>query len=75
MAILHLDNALFWAFLIFIASYIPVSGAPWASWSPPIFALVQFESFWPAIILLGCCRPIRRSWSATSSCRACRATA
>lgn len=52
MALLRLDNALFWAFLIFLASYIPILGGAVGCILPPLFALVQFpDSFWPAIIL------------------------
>jgi AI-2 transport protein TqsA len=53
MEIVGLDNALFWAILIFIASYIPVVGGIVAVAVPPIFALVQFASIWPAVILFG----------------------
>ena len=51
MTAVGLDNALFWAILIFIASYIPVVGGIVAVALPPIFALVQFETFWQAIVL------------------------
>ncbi len=52
MAVLRLDNAFFWAFLIFLAAYIPILGGAIGCFLPPLFALVQFpESFWPAIIL------------------------
>ena len=51
MAIVGLDNAVFWAILIFIASYIPVVGGILAVAAPPIFALVQFETLWQAITL------------------------
>jgi AI-2 transport protein TqsA len=53
MVSVGLDNALFWAILIFIASYIPVVGGLVAVALPPIFALVQFETPWQAIILFG----------------------
>lgn len=47
MMILGLENALFWAFLIFLASYIPVIGGIVGVALPGVFALVQFESpFW-----------------------------
>lgn len=59
MAVVGLDNAVFWAFLIFIASYIPVIGGAVGILAPPIFALIQFESFWPAIILLGVLQAIQ----------------
>jgi predicted PurR-regulated permease PerM len=51
MVVVGLDNALFWAILIFIASYIPVVGGVIAVAAPPIFALVQFDTLWQAIAL------------------------
>ncbi len=52
MALLRLDNAFFWAFLIFLASYIPILGGAIGCFLPPLFAIVQFpDSFLPAIIL------------------------
>jgi predicted PurR-regulated permease PerM len=52
MMLLRLDNALFWAFLIFIAAYLPIIGGAVGCFLPPLFALVQFpDSLWPAIIL------------------------
>jgi AI-2 transport protein TqsA len=54
MMVLRLDNALFWAFLIFMAAYIPIIGGAVGCILPPLFALVQFpHSFWPALILFG----------------------
>ena len=53
MAVVGLDNAVFWAILIFIASYIPIVGGVVAVALPPIFALVQFPTPWPALILFG----------------------
>jgi predicted PurR-regulated permease PerM len=52
MAAVGLDNAVFWAFLIFIASYIPVIGGLIGILAPPLFALVQFETYWQALTLL-----------------------
>ncbi|MDP3176171.1 MAG: AI-2E family transporter [Phenylobacterium sp.] len=52
MTAIGLDNAIFWSFLIFIASYIPVIGGLVGILAPPLFALVQFETFWQAIVLL-----------------------
>jgi len=52
MAAVGLDNAVFWAFLIFIASYIPVIGGLIGILAPPIFALVQFDTYWQAITLI-----------------------
>jgi AI-2 transport protein TqsA len=51
MALVGLDNAIFWSILIFIASYIPVVGGIVAVAIPPIFALVQFDTLWQAIAL------------------------
>jgi predicted PurR-regulated permease PerM len=51
MMAVGLDNALFWAILIFIASYIPVVGGIVGVAAPPIFALVQFPTLWQAIVL------------------------
>ncbi len=54
MLLLRLDNAMFWAFLIFVAAYIPIIGGAIGCILPPLFALVQFpDSFWPALILFG----------------------
>lgn len=53
MFAIGLDNALFWAILIFIASYIPVVGGIVAVALPPIFALVQFDGLWQAAVLFG----------------------
>ena len=52
MAAVGLDNAVFWAILIFIASYIPIVGGVVGVAMPPIFALVQFDTLWQAIVLL-----------------------
>jgi AI-2 transport protein TqsA len=51
MAVVGLDNALFWAILIFFASYIPVVGGIVAVAAPPIFAILQFDTLWQAIAL------------------------
>jgi AI-2 transport protein TqsA len=52
MMAVGLDNAGFWAFIIFIAGYIPIIGGAIGCFVPPIFALVQFDVLWPAIVLL-----------------------
>lgn len=52
MLIVGLDNALFWALLIFLASYIPVVGGLVGIALPPVFALVQFGGWWQAVVLL-----------------------
>lgn len=53
MMAVGLDNALFWTFVIFIVSYIPIIGGIVGVAAPPIMALVQFESLWQAIVLFG----------------------
>ena len=53
MAAVGLDNAVFWAFLIFIVNYIPIIGAVAAIVLPAIFALVQFDGYVQALIVLG----------------------
>jgi len=59
MAVTGLDNAVFWAFLIFIVSYIPIIGGAVGILAPPIFALIQFPTFWPAVILLAILQTIQ----------------
>lgn len=51
MRAVGLQNAEFWTFVIFVVSFIPVLGGAVAGCAPPLFALVQFESYWPAVIL------------------------
>ncbi len=45
LEIMGLENALFWAFVIFIFNYIPTIGSIIATFIPAIFALVQVN--WP----------------------------
>jgi len=52
MAALGLDNALFWAFLIFIAGFVPIIGGAIGVFAPPLFALVQFDTWWRAAAML-----------------------
>ncbi|AYG94637.1 AI-2E family transporter [Brevundimonas naejangsanensis] len=52
MRAVGLQNAEFWTFVIFVVSFIPVLGGAIAGLAPPLFALVQFESYWPALVLL-----------------------
>ena len=52
MRAVGLQNAEFWTFVIFVIGFIPVLGGAIAGLAPPLFALVQFESYWPALILL-----------------------
>ncbi len=51
MAVLGLANPLFWAFLIFVLTFVPVIGGAIGTVLPPLFALVQFPTYWPAVIL------------------------
>jgi predicted PurR-regulated permease PerM len=54
MVAVGLDNALFWAFLIFIVNYIPIVGAVAAIVLPALFALAQFDGYVrPALLLAG----------------------
>lgn len=46
-----LDNALFWSLVIFLFSYLPVLGVLIGSVGPTLFALLQFPSLTPAIIV------------------------
>lgn len=52
MTAVQLDNAVFWAILIFIACYIPVVGGAVGVGAPTLFALVQFDSLWQAVTLV-----------------------
>jgi predicted PurR-regulated permease PerM len=52
MTVLGLHHAFFWAFLIFLAGYIPVVGAAVGVLIPPIFGLVDFVDPWHSLILL-----------------------
>lgn len=54
MRAVGLQNAEFWTFVIFIVGFIPMLGGAVAGCAPPMFALVQFESYWPALILFVC---------------------
>ena len=53
MAALGLENALFWALVIFILNYIPIVGGLAAVVLPVMFGLVQYETLTPIIILAG----------------------
>lgn len=51
MLIFWLDFAIFWAFLIFILNFIPNIGSIIALIFPIIISLIQYESFYPFIII------------------------
>jgi AI-2 transport protein TqsA len=47
LLIVGLDNALFWAFVIFVLNYIPTVGSIIATVLPSLFAVVQPLTEWP----------------------------
>jgi predicted PurR-regulated permease PerM len=51
MALVGQNHALFWGFLIFAVCYIPVVGGFLGGVLPPLFALVQFTTWWQAAVL------------------------
>jgi len=52
MMLVGLDNAFFWAFLVFVVNYVPIVGAAAAIILPALFALVQFDGYAQAVVLL-----------------------
>jgi AI-2 transport protein TqsA len=52
ISLVGLEDALFWAFLIFLVCYVPVIGGAIAILLPPLFAFVQFDDWWHAAIIL-----------------------
>ncbi len=58
MAGLGLNNALFWAFAIFIVGFIPIIGGAIGILTPPLFALAQFDGWWRAAAMLACLQVI-----------------
>lgn len=48
-----LENALFWTFLLFLLSFIPIVGVTAGSLAPAAFALLQFPTLTPALIIFG----------------------
>lgn len=52
MMIVGLDNALFLTFVLFVVGFIPLIGGVVAGLAPPLFALVQFDTYWQALVLL-----------------------
>ena len=57
--VLGLKNALFWALMTFLLSYIPALGGVVATALPMIFALVQFPTIAPALLILGVTQAIQ----------------
>ena len=52
MALVGLDFAFFWAFLIFLLNFIPNIGSLIATIFPSVLALIQFETLTPFVIIL-----------------------
>jgi predicted PurR-regulated permease PerM len=51
MMAVGLQNAFFWAFLIFAIGYIPIIGAAIGILAPTLFALLQFPTLWQGLAL------------------------
>ncbi len=51
MMVIGLENAFFWAFLIFVIGYIPIVGAAIGILAPALFALLQFPTYWQGVVL------------------------
>ncbi len=51
MMAIGLQDAFFWAFLIFVLNYIPIVGAAVGIFAPALFALVQFPTPWQGAFL------------------------
>lgn len=48
-----LDNALFWTFVLFLLSFIPILGVTVGSVAPALFALLQFPTLWQSVTIFG----------------------
>jgi predicted PurR-regulated permease PerM len=46
-----LENALFWTFVLFLLSFIPVIGVTVGSVAPALFALLQFPTIWQSVVV------------------------
>jgi len=51
MMVIGLENAFFWAFLIFVIGYIPIVGSAIGIIAPALFALLQFPTYWQGGVL------------------------
>jgi len=51
MLAVGLDNVLFWSVLFFLLTFIPNIGVTVGSIAPALFALLQFPTVWPAIVI------------------------
>ena len=52
MVAMGLSHALFWAFIIFLASYIPIIGGAIGVLIPPLFGLLEFNDPWRPLVML-----------------------
>ena len=53
MMAIGLQDAFFWAFLIFVVGYIPIVGAAVGIGAPALFAMLQYPTIWPGVMLFG----------------------
>jgi AI-2 transport protein TqsA len=53
MLAVGLDNVLFWTVIFFLLTFIPNIGVTVGSIAPALFALLQFDSLWPAVAIFG----------------------
>ncbi|MFL6755137.1 MAG: AI-2E family transporter [Sphingomicrobium sp.] len=51
MLAVGLDNILFWSVIFFLLTFIPQIGVTVGSIAPALFALLQFPTTWPAIVI------------------------
>ena len=52
MVAMGLSHAFFWAFIIFLASYIPIIGGAIGVVIPPLFGLLEFNDPWRPLMML-----------------------
>lgn len=53
MLVIGLQNVLFWTVIFFLLTFIPNIGVTVGSIVPALFALLQFDSVWPAVLIFG----------------------
>ena len=51
MMFVGLDNVVFWAVIFFLLTFIPNIGVTVGSIAPSLFALLQFQTVWQAIVV------------------------
>ncbi len=52
MALVGLNEAFFWAFLIFVLNFIPTIGSIFGTALPALYALIQFQNVTPFLLIL-----------------------